>query len=55
MGVYLGEILSEKKAFLDQYKNEGINELGKVIARNQGVIMRIFKNTDDAEKWLIGG
>lgn len=56
MGLYLGEILSGKKiAFLDQYKNEGINELGKVIARNQGVIMRIFKNTDDAEKWLIGG
>jgi hypothetical protein len=55
MGVYLGKILSGKKiAFLDQYKNESINELGKVIARNQGVVMRIFKNTDDAEKWLIG-
>ncbi|MBA3692119.1 MAG: hypothetical protein H0W77_01575 [Acidobacteria bacterium] len=56
MGVYLGKILSGKKiAFLDQYKNESINELGKVIARNKGVIMRIFKNTEDAEKWLIGG
>ncbi len=55
MGVYLGKIISGKKiAFLDQYKNESINELGKVIARNQGVIMRIFENTDDAEKWLIG-
>ncbi len=55
MGVYLGKILSGKKiAFLDHYKNENINELGKVIARNQGVIMRIFKNTEDAEKWLIG-
>ncbi|MDQ3180336.1 MAG: hypothetical protein M3Q33_07435 [Acidobacteriota bacterium] len=55
MGVYLGKILSGKKiAFLDKYKNENINELGKVIARNQGVIMRIFKNTEDAEKWLIG-
>jgi hypothetical protein len=55
MGVYLGKILSEKKiAFLDQRKNEDINELGKVIARNQGVIMRIFKNVEDAEKWLIG-
>jgi hypothetical protein len=55
IGVCLGKILSGKKiAFLDQYKNESINELGKVIARNQGVVMRIFKNTDDAEKWLIG-
>ena len=55
MGVYLGKILAGKKiAFLDQYVNESINELGKVIARNQGVIMRIFKNTEDAEKWLIG-
>ena len=55
MGIYLGKILLGKKiAFLDQYKNESINELGKVIARNQGVIMRIFKDTNDAEKWLIG-
>ena len=55
MGVYLGKILAGKKiAFLDKYKNENINELGKVIARNQGVIMRIFKNKIEAEKWLIG-
>jgi hypothetical protein len=55
MGVYLGKILPGKKiAFLDQYKNESINELGKVIARNQGVILRIFKDTEDAEKWLTG-
>lgn len=55
MGVYLGKILSGKKiAFLDRYKNENINELGKVVARNQGVIMRIFNNAEDAEKWLTG-
>lgn len=55
MGVYLGKILSGKKiAFLDRYKNESINELGKVVARNQGVIMRIFNNAEDAEKWLVG-
>lgn len=54
MGVYLGKILSGKKiAFLDQYKNDSVNELGKVIARQQGVILKIFKDTDDAEKWLI--
>ena len=55
MGIYLGKILAGKKiAFLDQHKNESVNELGKVIARNQGVMMRIFKNTEDAEKWLNG-
>lgn len=55
MGVYLGKILAGKKiAFLDKYKNESINELGKVIARNQGVLMKICKNAEDAEKWLIG-
>ena len=55
MGVYLGKILSGKKiAFIDRFKNESVNELGKVIARNQGVILRVFKNTEEAEKWLIG-
>ena len=54
MGVYLGKILAGKRiAFLDKYKNESINELGKVIARNQGVKMRLFSKTEDAEKWLI--
>lgn len=54
MGVYLGKILLGKKiAFFDRYKNESINELGKVVARNQGVIMRIFENAEDAKKWLI--
>jgi hypothetical protein len=55
MGVYLGKILAGKKiAFLDRYKNEDVNELGKVVARNQGVIMKIFNNVEDAEKWLTG-
>ena len=53
MGVYLGSILAGTKiAFLDRYKNEDINELGKVIARNEGVMMKIFENIEDAEKWL---
>jgi hypothetical protein len=55
MGVYLGKILAGTKiAFLDRYKNESVNELGKVVARNEGVIMKIFKNREDAENWLIG-
>ena len=53
MGVYLGELLPQKNiAFIDRYKNEEVNELGKKIARNQGVKMQIFDNITDAEKWL---
>ncbi len=55
MGVYLGKILAGKKiAFLDRYKNEGINELGKVVARNEGVMLRVFQSIEDAEKWISG-
>lgn len=54
MGVYLGKILaSRKNAFLDLHGNAEINELGKTIARNQGVQMKVFDNANDAEKWLI--
>ena len=53
MGVYLGNIFANKKiAFLDRYKNESINELGKKIARNRGVILRNFENVSEAEEWL---
>lgn len=53
MGVYVGNILAGKKiAFLDRFKNESINELGKKIARNRGVMMKLFDNAADAEKWL---
>ena len=54
MGVYLGSILAGKKiAFIDRYKNEDVNELGKVIARNEGVIMKVFGNVEDAKDWLM--
>ena len=53
MGMFLGSILAGTKiAFVDRHKNDDVNELGKVIARNEGVIMKIFKNTKDAEEWL---
>ncbi len=53
MSVYLGKILAGTKiAFLDRYKNEDVNELGKVVARNEGVILRIFETINEAEKWL---
>lgn len=53
MGIYLGSILATKKiAFLDRHGNDEINDLGKIIARNQGVKMQVFKKTEDAERWL---
>jgi hypothetical protein len=55
MGLYLGRILPGKKiAFFDRYSNKGVNELGKVIARNQGVQLRVFENVEDAEQWIAG-
>lgn len=54
MGTYLGELLANRKiAFLDRYGNEGINELGKKIARNNDVKMQIFRTVKDAEDWLL--
>ena len=54
MGLYLGSILAGTKiAFVDRHKNEDVNELGKVIARNEGVIMKIFTKIEDAKEWLI--
>lgn len=53
MGVYVGNILAGKKiAFIDRFKHESVNELGKKIARNRGVIMKLFTNAEDAETWL---
>lgn len=54
MGVYLGSILGSRKiAFLDRHGNEDINDLGKKMARNQGVIMQVFQNVRKAESWLL--
>lgn len=53
MGSYVGGILANKKiAFVDRFKNESVNELGKKIARNRGVFMKIFDNIAEAENWL---
>src|SRR4028118_1862835 len=54
MGTFLGELLATRQiAFLDRYGNDELNELGKKIARNRDVKMQIFKNTQDAERWLL--
>ncbi len=40
-------------AFVDRYDHDGINELGKKLVRNRDVMMQIFKNVNDAERWLL--
>jgi hypothetical protein len=54
MGEYLGSLLpSYKIAFLDRHGNQGINELGKKIARSHDVKMQLFDNRREAEQWLL--
>lgn len=54
MAENLGNLLPMRKiAFVDRYGHDNINELGKKLARNRDVMMQLFKNTADAEKWLI--
>lgn len=40
-------------AFVDRYRHNEINELGKKLARNRDIMMQLFENADDAEKWLL--
>jgi hypothetical protein len=39
-------------AFIDRFKHDAINELGKKLARNRDVMFQVFDNVNDAEKWL---
>jgi hypothetical protein len=39
-------------AFIDRWHHDGINELGKRLARNQNIKMQTFKTADEAAKWL---
>ena len=39
-------------AFIDRFKHDAINELGKKLARNRDVMFQVFGNVSDAEKWL---
>src|SRR5512141_722829 len=53
MASYLSELLPTRRiAFFDHYNHESINELGKKLVRNRDVMMQIFHNIDDAERWL---
>lgn len=54
MAEHLGRLLPGRLvAFVDRYGHDDINELGKKLARNREVKMQVFKNVDEAEKWLL--
>lgn len=54
MSSHLGKLLPHHLiAFVDRHGNDDINELGKKLARNRDVIIQIFHNVADAEKWLL--
>jgi hypothetical protein len=54
MADYLGQILPTRKiAFLDRRGHENINQLGKKLARNRDVMMQVFDDPAQAEKWLL--
>lgn len=39
-------------AFVDRFRHDNINELGKRLARNRNVMMQIFADVDEAARWL---
>ena len=54
MADHLGGLLPGRRvAFVDRYKHDDINELGKKLARNREVMMQLFESVDDAERWLL--
>jgi dsDNA-binding SOS-regulon protein len=54
MADHVGSLLPNRRiAFVDRYHHDSINELGKRLARNRSVVMQIFENIDDAERWLL--
>jgi hypothetical protein len=54
MADHLGKLLPGRHiAFVDRFRHDDINELGKKLARNREVMMQIFDNVAEAEKWLL--
>ena len=54
MADHLAKLLSGRKiAFVDRFHHDEINELGKKLARNRDVMMQLFDNVPEAEKWLL--
>jgi hypothetical protein len=54
MGEYLGYLLPTfKVAFVDRYRHQDVNELGKKVARYKQVVMQLFDSVKEAEQWLL--
>jgi hypothetical protein len=54
MSSHLGKLLATRRiAFLDRWGHDEINSLGKKLARNRDVMMQVFENVNDAERWLL--
>lgn len=54
MADHLGKLLPGRHiAFVDRFRHDEINELGKKLARNRDVMMQVFTNVAEAEKWLM--
>ena len=54
MADHLGKLLPGRRiAFVDRFRHDDINELGKKLARNRDVRMQVFDSTAEAERWLL--
>jgi dsDNA-binding SOS-regulon protein len=54
MAEHLSKILPTRRvAFVDRHNHASINELGKRLARNRDVMMQLFSDIGEAEKWLL--
>lgn len=54
MSGHLGKLLPTRRiAFLDRLGNDEINSLGKKLARNRDVMMQVFQDINEAERWLL--
>ena len=54
MAEHLGQLLPTRRiAFVDRHGHASINELGKRLARNRDVMMQLFQDVGEAEKWLL--
>jgi hypothetical protein len=53
MAEHLSKVLPHGRvAFIDRYRHDAINELGKKLARNRDVMFQVFESLADAERWL---
>ena len=54
MAEHLSQVLPNRRiAYIDHFGHGSINELGKRLARNRDIMMQVFDNVGDAEKWLL--